>query len=158
MKIRPVEERDLESLAEIFMESFNNANVGENWNKKSALRFIEYWMRIQPDMFFLAEEANALIGGIVTNVKPWWVGNVILDTELIVKPSYQKKGIGKELCKKLLKEGIEKHNIQGVYIVTFAEKDSLINWYSKLGLKQDENWKVMKGKPEEVLEKLKWKE
>ena len=155
MKIRLVKNKDLEALAEIFMESFNGAKVGENWDKDSALRFMKYWFRIQPDMFFLAEEKNEITGGIVTNVKPWWKGNVILDTELFVKPSHQKKGIGNKLCQTLMEESIRKYNIRGVYIVTFAEKDSLINWYSKIGLKQDKSWKVMKGNPQEVLEKLK---
>lgn len=36
MKIRPANNQDFDSLAEIYVRAYNPLNIGENWDKKSA--------------------------------------------------------------------------------------------------------------------------
>src|SRR3989344_2446360 len=99
LKIRRIQRKDLTKLAEVYNFVYKKFNIGERWTKKSAYKLLEYWLKRQPDLCFLAEYNNIIVGGFVVGIKPWWDGNHLVDGEIFVHPHYQKKGIGSALLK-----------------------------------------------------------
>ena len=117
-KIRLVKKEDLKKLAEIYAKTYEAFNIGEDWNRKSAYKMLEFWFKRQPGLFFVAEYNKKIVGAFATCVKPWWDGNHLSDGEIFVHPDFQSKGIGSALIKKLFKtaktkykSGIEIHHI-----------------------------------------------
>lgn len=94
-EIRLMKKEDLKKLAIIYARTYHVFDVGERWTAKSAITLMSYWMKRQPDLFFIAKYDGKIAGAFVAGIKPWWDGNHLVDGELFVDPDFQKKGIGK---------------------------------------------------------------
>lgn len=123
IKTRLIEEKDLKELAEIFKKVYDTFDVGEDWSLEQAYKLLKYWFDIQPDLAYLAEVDNKIVGGFVIGVKPWTDGNRLLDGEVFVHPDYQAQGVGSELLKSVFKVAIEKYNVTIWDAVTFRGQD-----------------------------------
>ena len=97
--IRNVKIEDLNALASIYKELYDDADIGEYWTIENAKKLLEYWYDKQGDLFFVAEEDGKAVGAVMSGVKPWFDGNRLVDTEIFVSKQYQKRHIGKELYK-----------------------------------------------------------
>jgi RimJ/RimL family protein N-acetyltransferase len=153
MKIRLATKKDLNSLAKIYVESFNNAKLEEEWTEKNAQRYMEYWLKIQPSLFFIAEDNKTIVGGIVARITPWWKENILGDIEIFISLKHQNKGIGKELLKKLISTAIEKYKIGEVALQAFSTHKFPLKWYEKIGFKKIK-WINLSGNPKEIIKKL----
>ena len=155
MNIRPATPEDLESVARLYAEVFNEASPSEHWTFERALALFEYWLKRQPDLFFVAEEDGVIIGGIAANIKPWFDGNRFQDAELFVHSNHKRKGLGTRLLARALEQAIEKYDAKTFEGITFANTDFPQSWYDTLGLKKDEDLTVITGDCRAVLEVLK---
>src|SRR5687768_3198077 len=95
--IRIMTQEDLAVLADIYSEVYRVFDVGENWDKDSAYQLLEYWLHKQPDLSFVAEADEKIVGAFIAGIKPWWDGNHLVDGELFVHPDFQAKRVGTEL-------------------------------------------------------------
>jgi len=43
---------------------------------------------------FLAEVNGKIAGGICGIIKPWWDGNHLVETELFLRPEFQRQKVG----------------------------------------------------------------
>ena len=154
-KIRLMKKGDLESLAEIYAETYEAFNIGEKWNKKSAHKLLEYWFKLQPDLAFVAEYNNKIVGAFVTGVKPWWDGNHLIEGEMFVHPNFQGKGIGTELIKKLFKTARKQYKAVAWDAFTPNKFKHPLSWYKKMGFKEVKEWTIITCNIEEILKKLK---
>lgn len=155
INIRLAQELDLPELAEIYKEAYNTLNIGENWNNETALLLMRHLYKEQNDLFFVAEENDTIVGGIVALIKPWWDGNHLTDGEVFIAPHNQKKGIGTQLIKRLFTEALEKYKAISWDTFTHRVYEHPLKWYKSIGFKEIEHWIMITGDIKEVLRRLK---
>ena len=155
IEIRQARKEDLNEVAELYADVFNEASPYEHWTKDSALALFEYWMERQPDLFFVAEDTGKIIGGVAFNIKPWFDGKRFQDGELFVHKDYRKMSVGTELFIVTLEKAIEKYGVTRIEAITFSQKGFPLNWYEKLGLKKENSLAVITGDCKLLLENLK---
>lgn len=153
--IRNVKYSDIKSLAPIYKELYDDADIGEFWSINSAEKLLLYWYEKQKDLFFVAEEDGKPVGAIMSGVKPWFDGNRLNDTEIFVSKDYQHRNIAKELYRKHLEEAVKKHSCTIIEFHTYGnETEFPQKWYKKIGFKKDEELIIMNANIKEVIEKL----
>lgn len=153
--IRPATTEDLETLAGIYTIAYNSLNIGENWNDEASLQEMEHFYKLQPDLFFTAEEDGKIVGAIVSILKPWWDGFHLTDGEFFIDPSFQGKGIGTELIKHMFTFAQEKYRAVSWDTFTHRIHPFPLNWYKKLGFEEIKQWVMITGNIEKVLERTK---
>jgi len=127
-----MKKEDLEVLASIYALAYNEANVGETWDKKSARKILQYFFEKQPDLAFVAEYENKIVGAVLSGIKPWCDGNHLFDGELFVHPDFQKYGIARALMKELCKTAREKYDAVIFDGIIFKDKEFPLEWYKYL--------------------------
>jgi len=136
---------DLSELAKIYVEVYQNFDVGEKWNKKTAYDLIAFWFKLQPDFCFVAEYENKIVGAFVAIVKPWCDGKHLIIEEIFVNPRYQKHGVGSALTKKMFEKAIKKYNVKFVEGITFTKLKHPLSWYKSLGFREVKEWVNING-------------
>lgn len=153
--IRLVQKSDIDELASIYKELYDNADIGENWTIERAKELLLYWYDKQPDLFFVDIEDDIPVGAIVSGVKSWFDGPRLIDTEIFVSNKCQKKHIGKNLMLEHLKAAKIKYNACMIEFHTYGEESEFPqNWYNRIGFEKDEELIIMHANIEEVLQKL----
>lgn len=61
--IRLCKKEDLDELAVIYKDLYDNADIGEDWTIEKAKDLLTYWYNKQSDLFFVDEEDGILAGG-----------------------------------------------------------------------------------------------
>ena len=150
LNIRHINEKDLGTLAEIYNQTYAVFDVGENWTKVTAYKMLQYWLKRAPDLCFLAEYDQKIVGAFLVGIKPWWDGNHLVDGEIFVHPNYQKKGIGTALLKFVFQYALEKYNVVRWDTYTVKNKYPL-KWYQSLGFQEIKEWIMISAEPKEVL-------
>lgn len=77
-------EKDLEVIAQEYVNYYNNSVLQENWTKNTAIQLLKYFYNQAPDLFFVAYDQDKPIGVIMSFLKPWWDGMHLGDVELMV--------------------------------------------------------------------------
>src|SRR3989304_4350667 len=62
---RLMHKSDLEKLSEIYAKVYDEFDVGERWTKKKSYELLEYWIKRQPDLSFVAEVDGKIVGGFI---------------------------------------------------------------------------------------------
>ena len=151
--VRLLEEKEIPQLAEVFMRSFNASAFEEKWTQETAEVFLNHFFKKQPDLFFVAVADSKIVGGAVTEITPYWFGNMMEKSELFVDPDFQNKGVSKKLLQTLLSESIKKYQATVFSGITTTKAEFPLSWYKKIGMKETD-LVYIEGKPEEVLKKL----
>lgn len=153
--IRLVKKEDLNALAIIYKDLYDNADIGENWSVEKAYDLLLYWYDKQKDLFFVAEEDNNPVGAVVSGVKSWFDGLRLIDTEIFVSKEYQNRHIAKNLMLEHLKQAKIKYNVNVIEFHTYGDEDEFPqNWYNRIGFKKDEELIIMSASVENVLNEL----
>lgn len=154
LKIRLIEEDDLDTLSEVYTFVYKVFNSGEKWTKESAKEMLNHWLIKQPDLAFLAEYDGQIVGGFLSSIKPWWDGVHLFDGELFVHPDFQNKKIGKALLKRMLEEAIQKYNAKMFDAFTFNGYEFPLNWYKRIGFSEIKEWTMFSGDIKDVINNL----
>ena len=126
----------------------------EPWTEKTALSFINYSFKKQPDLFFIAKDKKNIVGYTFGYVKPWADGNHLMLEEMVVDLPFQNKGIGTLLHKTLVEQAINKYKITAVEATTYHGKDGMpMNWYEKLGWEKQDLFLIL-ADPQKILNNL----
>lgn len=153
--IRLVEKSDIEELAKIYKELYDNADIGEDWTVEKAYDLLTYWYEKQRDLFFVAIEDDVPVGAIVSGIKTWFDGLRLIDTEIFVSNKCQKKHIGKSLMIAHLEKAKIKYNATMIEFHTYGKENEFPqNWYNRIGFEKDNELIIMHAKVEDVLNKL----
>lgn len=155
VKIRLAYEKDLELLAQVYVDVYEAFDVGERWDKESALKLMRYWFARKPDLFFVAEKDDRLVGAFVADIEPWWDGNHLLDGEIFVHPDFQKKGVGTELTKTMFETALEKYDAKVWCFYTFRNPEFPKKWYEKMGFEEIKEWMMISGDLKKAFNSLK---
>lgn len=137
--IRNVRLEDIKELAPIYKDLYDDADIGEFWTIENAEKLLKYFYDRQKDLFFVAEEEGKAVGAIMSNLKPWFDGNRLNDTEVFVSKEYQHKHLAKELYRIHLIEAKEKYNCNVIEFHTYGDEEEFPqNWYRRIGFKKDD--------------------
>lgn len=150
-----INESDLDVLANIYVELYNNSVLQENWTQETAKNLLMYFYKQYPDLFLVAYHENKPVAAIMSLVKPWCDGTHLEDTEVFVSVKYQKNGIASKLYKEHFKLAIEKYNAKVMEAHTYFDENMYpLKWYQKLGFETIDDWKIISGELETVLKNL----
>lgn len=153
--IRLVKKSDLNVLAPIYKELYDNADIGEYWTIESAEKLLNYWYEKQKDLFLVAEENDEVVGAIMSGIKPWFDGNRLIDGEIFVSSKYQGKHIAKDLFVSHLKKAKELYDVKIMEFHTYGDEEEFPQcWYNRIGFKKDNELIIMNGNVDDVLDKL----
>ncbi len=153
--IRNVKIEDINELAPIYKQLYDDADIGEFWSIESAKTLLRYWYDKQKDLFFVAEEDGKAVGAVMSGVKPWFDGNRLIDTEIFVSKKYQNKHIANNLYRKHLSVAKEKYNCNVIEFHTYGDETEFPqNWYKRIGFKKDEELIIMNANISDVLNKI----
>lgn len=154
IRIKKMQNKDIQKLAEIYALVYKKFDVGEKWTVDTAEQLLSFWLNKQPDLAFVAECDNKIVGAFVAGIKPWWDGNHISDGEIFVHPDYQGKGVGRELSKVLYKKALEKYAVTSFDAYTFKKTKFPLCWYESQGFLVNEDWVMISGDVKLALAKL----
>ncbi len=154
-KIKLVQESDIEILSEVFAKSFSEADSERPWDKDHSKKYLEYWLKKQPDMFFGAFDDNwRPVGAVALNIKPWRTGIRCNDMVIFVNTENQKQGIAKLLLQKVITEAMNKYGATSLEAITFASEEFPLAWYKRIGINPDEHTVLIKGECADILSRL----
>lgn len=153
--IRNVKLEDIKELAPIYKELYDDADIGEFWTIENAEKLLKYFYDRQKDLFFVAEEDGKAIGAVMSNLKPWFDGNRLNDTEIFVSKEYQHKHIARDLYKCHLENAKNIYNCKVIEFHTYGDENEFPqNWYKRIGFKKDEELIIMSANISDILNKL----
>jgi GNAT superfamily N-acetyltransferase len=152
--IKPVEQCDIESIANLYIEVYAIANPVEKWNTESARAFVEHFFTLSPDLFFIGKDNDVVIAGAWGVIKPWWNGNKLYDIELFIKPDYQGHGYSRLLFKRLFETAIAKYKAIFAEAITFNDRIFPINYYERIGFDKSKQLTLIEGNVADILDKL----
>ena len=137
--IRLVKNSDINELAKIYKDLYDNVDIGENWTIEKATELLKYWYNKQGDLFFVAEENGKPVGAIMSGVKSWFDGLRLNDTEIFVSNQYQGKHIAKDLMLEHLKQAKLKYNAKMIEFHTYGDETEC----PKIGITELVSKKIM---------------
>jgi L-amino acid N-acyltransferase YncA len=153
--IRPINENDLNAIAEMYCNIYNSLDeLGEHWTKESAHNFIFSFYKRQQDLFFIAEYNKKIVGAIVAGIQPWWDGNHLVEGEIFVDPELKNKGIDKKLLRHLLITARTKYHAVVWDTITPITNNHPLTSFEKLGFIEVPYWKAISGDIHAVLKRL----
>lgn len=153
--IRNVKLEDIHALAPIYKELYDDADIGEFWTIENAEKLLKYFYDKQKDLFFVAEEDGKAIGAVMSNLKPWFDGNRLNDTEIFVAKEYQHKHIAKDLYKCHLEKARNIYDCKVIEFHTYGNENEFPqNWYKRIGFKKDEELIIMSANISDILNKI----
>lgn len=131
MKIRKITERDLPACTKIIEEAYGRPPYNEVFKKFTAKKYIKGKFVNCRKNSFVVIDSSVLVAFIFLNVSAWSDGVQAILEEVVVSPSYQGAGIGKELLQYV-------HNylqsLGAKSVMLWAKKDKrLLNFYKKQG-------------------------
>jgi GNAT superfamily N-acetyltransferase len=153
--IKLVRENDIEVLTGIFSKTFSEADKEKSWDMEHSKKYLLYWLKKQPDMFFGAFDSDGKpVGAMAVNIKPWRIGTRCTDAVIFVDAEHQGQGIAKLLFKKVIEEAMSEYGATSFEAATFANKEFPLSWYKKIGINPDKNTVLIKGKCSDILNNL----
>lgn len=160
IEIRDIKASDLEEVARIFADAYRPERTGEHWTVDSAKEVVQYWFDRSPDdMKIAAVEDGKILGAFFADIKPWWDGPRMVDGEFFVYTDLQGKGIGRRLMTEMLTRAQNNHNAKCFETITFEPDDQHpLKWYLSIGFKKVNDWVIIEGPVDGMLDNLKSKE
>jgi GNAT superfamily N-acetyltransferase len=153
MKIEKLEKKEIKNFAEIYYKTFNQKN-NDGWKLNQAIKLIKFYEKIQPDLIFVLRENNLIIGGFMGIIRPGPKGNYLVDGELFVDYNNQNKNYGKKLFQYVINYSVKNYNIVQIEAITFSKQKFPLFWYKKIGFKTMDEFLIIEGNPNEILNNL----
>lgn len=146
INIRLAKKEDLKELARIYKNLYGESILNEDWSIEKSYGLLDFFYKLQSDLFVVAEVDKKVVGAVMSLVKPWHDGNRLIETEIFVADDYQRQGIASRLFHKHFKLAMEKYNAKIMEAHTYQEEDGYpLNWYKKQGYEVIDEWYVING-------------
>lgn len=137
--IRPMETSDIQALCLLYLKAYAS-RTEEEWSRETVEKLLNFFHHKQPDLSFVAETDNRLIGAIQGSIKPWWNGNHLILEEIFIDPDAHRKGVGSTLLKTLCVKAVEFHGATHIEAMTFRDAEFPKSWYFSRGFEEIKEW------------------
>lgn len=129
MEIRRMVESDIDNLAPIMLEVFNNEIWNNNWSFSRAKAYLLDFYNNKKFLGFTALDNKKIVGGIFGYEKVWWDNDEIFIEEFFISPRYQGKSIGSMLLMEVEKYA-KARNIGAICLLT-NKNSKAYDFYAK---------------------------
>ena len=136
MEIRKLENSDMDGIVELFIKVWAEEPYNEKWTKERAIKCIKEIRNVY-EFSYVAVEGGKVIGSVLCYRRTWHDGDHIMIDDFEVHPDYRKKGVGRELLKKI--EGIAKSENLVVIDLFANKKAGAFEFWKKMGYNTS-NW------------------
>lgn len=144
--IRLVKEGDLKELAKVYKDLYGKSILKEDWSIEKSHDLLEFFYKLQSDIFVVAEVDEKVVGAVMSIVKPWHDGNRLVETEIFVADDYQGKSIASRLFHEHFRLAMEIYDAKVIETHTYQEENGYpLNWYKKQGYKVIDEWYIING-------------
>lgn len=138
MKLRRIQEADIDSCAILFTQVFSSKPWNEEWNKDLALERLLHFYQSKGFIGIIAEQ-ESIIGFVLGNTEPFYFGSMFYLREMCTRTNLQNQGAGKKILE-ALEEELHTEGIQRIYLTTertipassFYQKNGF-NYSDKMG-------------------------
>lgn len=140
--IRNIKEQDLKTCASILQEAYSYPLYNESFVDDNAYKYIlEKYNNCKNDSFVFLDDNLKILGFMFLRLSTWSNGPQAILEEIVVSPSNQNTGIGKEL----MKHSCDYLNSKGIKsVMLWAKNDErLLNFYKKQGFSVASDFVVM---------------
>lgn len=117
MSIRVLEEKDIESCADILCSVYNNELWMCRWSRETAIEYLRDFFDMKKFVGYVAEEDKKVVAALFAHEKVWWNNSEVFIEEMFVNPEYQGKGIGTALLLEVEKY-IKEKSLAGITLST----------------------------------------
>lgn len=126
-------ENDINEIANVFLESFNNE--GESWTQETALAHVG--QNFFGDAHWVAKDDDKVVGFLMGIVLTREHGDELFIDSVAVLSEHRGKEIGKQLWS-LAEKFVEENNLHGIRLLANPNFKSF-DWYKNMGFKES-NW------------------
>lgn len=135
MKIRKATKKDLKDIVKIMLEEFSKLPFNEKASFSSAIKSLRFYFKF--GNIYVALINKIIVGIIVFKVEQYWEGKVLIIEDLAVKEGFKEQDVGRNLMN-FIEDYVQKENIVRILFTT-NKKSKAINFYKKLGYKDEKN-------------------
>jgi GNAT superfamily N-acetyltransferase len=142
MKVRNVEQKDVETLAKQIVNVLAAPPYGEYWAPEVAGEYLSTLMSFDPGNCFCVEDDNgAVVGAIFFTARPYYLGKYAVVEEIFIAEKHRRKGYGKKLLEESLSR-LKKKGINGITWKVNHKADSY-PFSRKMGFTELPEWKYL---------------
>lgn len=117
MQIRNIEKNDIDGLAKLLMEVYNEAPWNNEWTIESATEAVESLTAFPKFYGLLAIDGDDIVGAIMGNVRPYSKQRTYYIDELFVSSAHRRQGIAKKLYESA-REKLKDMGVAGAFFTT----------------------------------------
>ncbi len=151
--MRPVQKSDIDELSAIYFKAYSS-RPEEKWSLENIQRLLNFLLTKQPDLCFVLQNEQRVIGAVFGSIKPWWNGNHLILEEIFVDPDVHGKGTGSSLLKEVCAKAQELYSATHVEAMTFGDTDFPKNWYFAHAFSEIKEWMPLEGNIENIVRSL----
>lgn len=116
MKIRQIQNQDIESCAKLFSTVFSDSPWKESWSQEAAFQRLAHFYESKGFEGVVAE-GDGIVGFALGNVEPFYFGDIFYLREMCVCTNLQKAGCGQKILAAL--EGhLASKGVHSIYLTT----------------------------------------
>ena len=130
LKIRPIEENDVECCATLFAQVFSGEPWCEPWTEKKAFVRLDHFYK-SIDFLGVLIESDHILGFALGNWEPFYFGKMFYLREMCTAQASQSQGIGGRVFS-ALEEELVSQSISSIYLTTEREIPAA-SFYKKHG-------------------------
>ncbi len=116
MRLRSIQETDIEACAILFTEVFSSEPWSEGWNKNFALERLLHFFESKGFVGILAEN-EGVVGFALGNTEPFYCGSMFYLREMCTQTDIQNQGVGSKILE-ALEESLSSKGVQRIYLTT----------------------------------------
>lgn len=150
IEIKKITKRDDEKILLLYLKTY--LDQWEDRTRDQIKPFVDYLLK-RPFKLKLVHQGK-VIGGFISDIKPWHTGSMLFDPELFIDPGYQKQWFWRLLLKTAFEKAKKDYWVSD--LISFTFKDSYqLKRYQRLGMKADDYRQMLYGDIDDVIKNLK---
>ncbi len=139
MRLRNIQETDIEACAMLFTQIFSSQPWNEQWNTVFAIERLSHFYYSKGFIGVLAEQ-EGVVGFALGNTEPFYFGSIFYLREICTQTNLQNQGVGNRVLEFLEKELLSEE-VQRIYLTT-ERAIPAVNFYQKNGFNYNDKMGV----------------
>ena len=131
MEIRKISKSDLEELAKLMVDVYNNPPWNDKWTVETALESLTDISDFPKFFGNVIVDGDKIIGGIIGHIRRYATESTFYIDEFFISEEYRGTGLSKELYQTSIKQ-LKQKGISGAFFTTLKNSRAY-NFYVKQG-------------------------